>query len=106
MKNHDDWTSVYITINFRNSCGLSVLADLRQDVLDSSVTTQLVEILKNSTPSLQRKAASVLEYAIVDSHMDTAVLKNIEDGLDALFQQKMLTGNNRCFPSFLCFIGI
>ncbi|KAJ4835247.1 hypothetical protein Tsubulata_026676 [Turnera subulata] len=73
---------------------LSEANTTRQEVLDSDVASRLVEMLKHSSPSLQTKAASILEYmAIIDSDMDTIMSVNIESGLDAVFQQKILSGS-------------
>ncbi|PON87379.1 Coatomer beta subunit [Trema orientale] len=63
----------------------------RKNVLDSAVIGPLVEILKTSTPNLQRKAASILEFiAITNPAMDMVISVDIESGLDAIFQQNVL----------------
>ncbi|XP_058110369.1 uncharacterized protein LOC131253408 isoform X2 [Magnolia sinica] len=60
----------------------------RDKVLDSSVWSRLIEILKTPNPNLQKKAASILEYlAITEPHMLTTTAANIELGLVAVFQQ-------------------
>lgn len=65
----------------------------RQDMLDGDVIARLVDVLKHPSSDLQRRAASVLEYvAITDSSMDSIISANIESGLLAVFQQKILTG--------------
>lgn len=62
-------------------------------MLDSTAIACLVEILKTSTPNLQKKAASILEFiAITDPTMDVVISVDIESALDALFQQKVLIG--------------
>ncbi|KDP38083.1 hypothetical protein JCGZ_04726 [Jatropha curcas] len=74
------------------SCGLTTKTDTRKDVLDSSVISRLVEMLKHSSSNLQRKAAAILEYvAMIDGSMDAIISENIESGLDAVFQQKVLS---------------
>lgn len=61
--------------------------------MDSAVLSRLVEILKFSTPNLQRKASSILEFIIItDPSMDYLNKVDIESGLDAVFQQKILKG--------------
>lgn len=65
----------------------------RKEVLDSVFISRLVDILKTSSPILQRKAASILEFVtIIDPSMDTINSVDIESGLDAIFQQKVLEG--------------
>lgn len=62
-------------------------------MLDSAVISRLVEILKSSTPNLQRKASSILEFIIIiDPSMDYLSTVDIESALDAVFQQKGLKG--------------
>lgn len=62
-------------------------------MLDSTAIACLVEILKTSTPNLQKKAASILEFiAITYPTMDVVISVDIESALDALFQQKVLIG--------------
>lgn len=66
-------------------------ANTREDVLDTAFIARLVEILKTSSPNLQRKAASILEFvAIIDPSMNSIISVDIESGLDAVFQQKVL----------------
>ncbi|KAK9276800.1 hypothetical protein L1049_006336 [Liquidambar formosana] len=61
----------------------------RKDVLDSAVIARLVEILKTSSPNLQRKAASILEFVtIIEPCMDKIISVDIESALDAVFQKK------------------
>lgn len=65
----------------------------RKEVLDSSFVSCLVEIMKSSTPDLQRKAASILEFAtMIDSSMDIIISADIESALIAIFQQEILNG--------------
>lgn len=62
-------------------------------MLDSVFISRLVDILKTSCPSLRRKAASILEFVtIIDPSMDTIISADVESGLDAIFQQKVLEG--------------
>lgn len=52
---------------------------------------RLVEILKSSSPSLQEKAASVLEFvALSDPTMVSIISVDIESALNDVFQQKIL----------------
>ncbi|KAF2308375.1 hypothetical protein GH714_006542 [Hevea brasiliensis] len=68
------------------------IINTRQDVLDASIIVRLVEMLKHSSSNLKRKAASILEFlAIIDGSMDMIISANIESGLDAVFQQKVLS---------------
>ncbi|KAK4596752.1 hypothetical protein RGQ29_014694 [Quercus rubra] len=63
----------------------------REDVLDTAFIARLVDILKNSSPNLQRKASSVLEFVTInDPSMDSIISVDIESGLAAVFQQKVL----------------
>ncbi|KAL2347722.1 hypothetical protein Fmac_001722 [Flemingia macrophylla] len=63
----------------------------RNDILDSVLIAQLVEILKSSPPSLQEKAASVLEFvALNDPTLAPITVFDIESGLNSVFQQKIL----------------
>lgn len=66
-------------------------ANTREDVLDTALIARLVGILKNSSPILQRKAASVLEFVtIIDPSMHSIISVNIGSVLAAVFQQKVL----------------
>uniref|UniRef100_A0A5B7BN26 Uncharacterized protein n=1 Tax=Davidia involucrata TaxID=16924 RepID=A0A5B7BN26_DAVIN len=61
------------------------------DLLDCAVLARLVEILKTSSPDLQRKAASILEFMTVSELcMEKIISVDIESGLDAVFQQNFL----------------
>ncbi|XP_062110147.1 uncharacterized protein LOC133821976 [Humulus lupulus] len=63
----------------------------RNNVLDLAALGSLVEILKTSAPNIQRKAASILEFIVLNnSTKDMVVSVDIESGLDAVFQQKSL----------------
>ncbi|XP_050275449.1 uncharacterized protein LOC126717654 isoform X4 [Quercus robur] len=62
-----------------------------EDLLDAAFIARLVDILKNSSPNLQRKASSVLEFVTInDPSMDSIISLDIESGLAAVFQQKVL----------------
>jgi hypothetical protein len=70
-------------------------------VLDTAFIARLVEILKTSSPSLQRKVASILEFvAIIDPSMNSIISVDIESGLDAVFQQKVLKGMGNNFLKY------
>ncbi|GFS33000.1 ARM repeat superfamily protein [Actinidia rufa] len=61
--------------------------------LDSAAVALLVGILKTSSPDLQRKAASILEFATdSDQSIDKIISADIECGLDAVFPTKSSTG--------------
>lgn len=63
----------------------------RSDILNSVFTARLVEILKSSLPSLQEKAASVLEFvALIDPTLSPIMSVDIENGLNSTFQQNLL----------------
>ncbi|XP_065637101.1 uncharacterized protein LOC112024245 isoform X2 [Quercus suber] len=63
----------------------------KEDVLDNAFIARLVDILKSSSPNLQRKASSVLEFVTInDPSMDSIISVDIESGLAAVFQQKVL----------------
>ncbi|GAU40734.1 hypothetical protein TSUD_14190 [Trifolium subterraneum] len=63
----------------------------RNDILDSVFTARLVELLKCSSPSLQEKAASVLEFvALADPTLTPIISVDIENGLNSAFQQNLL----------------
>lgn len=70
-------------------------------MLDTAFIARLVEILKTSSPNLQRKAASILEFvAIIDPSMNSIISVDIESGLDAVFQQKVLKGMGNNFLQY------
>lgn len=61
------------------------------DLLDSTVLSHLVDIMRTSSPDLQRKAASILEFAtVIEPCMEKLLSIDLETGLDAVFQQKTL----------------
>ncbi|GMH25722.1 hypothetical protein Nepgr_027565 [Nepenthes gracilis] len=63
---------------------------IREDLLDSVLIAQLVEILKTLSPTLQRKATSILEFmAFIKLCRVFLVTSDIEFGLVAIFQQKV-----------------
>ncbi|XP_016180751.1 uncharacterized protein LOC107623111 isoform X1 [Arachis ipaensis] len=63
----------------------------RNAILESDFIARLVEILKSSSPSLQEKAASVLEFvALADQTLASVISADIESGLNSVFQQKLL----------------
>ncbi|KAG5133659.1 hypothetical protein JHK82_024847 [Glycine max] len=63
----------------------------RNDILDSVFIAHLVEILKSFPPSLQEKAATVLEFvALTDPTLAPIISLDIESGLNSAFQQKIL----------------
>lgn len=77
----------------------------RKDVLDTAFIARLIMMLKTSSPSLQRKAASILEFVtLIDPSLGSIIAVDIESGLDAVFQQKVLKGmgNNFCHPNLHC----
>ncbi|XP_019160278.1 PREDICTED: uncharacterized protein LOC109156869 isoform X2 [Ipomoea nil] len=61
------------------------------DVLDSAVLTRLIDILKTSSPDVQRKVASILEFvSVVEPCAEKIISVGIESGLDAVFKQESL----------------
>ncbi|XP_010321147.2 uncharacterized protein [Solanum lycopersicum] len=61
------------------------------DLLDSTVLSRLVNIMRTSSPDLQRKAASILEFAsVIEPCMEKILSIDLETGLDAVLQQKTL----------------
>ncbi|KAF9589249.1 hypothetical protein IFM89_021241 [Coptis chinensis] len=63
-------------------------ATARDYVLDSGVISRFIEIMKTS-PNLQRKAASILEYiATIEPCMDELIAADIESGLVAAFHPR------------------
>ncbi|XP_027360506.1 uncharacterized protein LOC113868801 isoform X2 [Abrus precatorius] len=66
-------------------------SNTRNDILDSGFIARLVEILKSSSPSLQEKAASALEFvALTDPSLAPIISLDIESSLNSVFQQKIL----------------
>ncbi|KAL2485032.1 ARM repeat superfamily protein [Abeliophyllum distichum] len=70
-------------------------SSLRTDgrgLVEPTVLSRLVGILKKSHPDLQRKAASILEFiAVSEPCVEKIISADIESGLEAVFQQKSLT---------------
>ncbi|KAK9106529.1 hypothetical protein Syun_022540 [Stephania yunnanensis] len=65
-----------------------------EDVLGSAAILRLIEILKTSSPMVQQKAASILEYAaIMKPCMEIIVAAGIESALDTVFHQRSLNVN-------------
>ncbi|XP_073122733.1 uncharacterized protein [Henckelia pumila] len=65
--------------------------DLRE-LVDSTVFTSLVDIMKTSNPNLQRKALSIVEFiTMIKPCVEKLILADIESGLEAVFRQKSLT---------------
>ncbi|XP_075481784.1 uncharacterized protein LOC142522344 [Primulina tabacum] len=62
------------------------------ELVDSTVFTSLVDIMKTSNPDLQRKASSIIEFiTMIKPCVEKLVLADIESGLEAVFRQKSLT---------------
>ncbi|KAL3510551.1 hypothetical protein ACH5RR_029952 [Cinchona calisaya] len=60
-----------------------------EDVVDSAFLARITEILKTSSPNLQKKAASILEFVTVDEPcVEKVISADIASGLDCVFQQK------------------
>lgn len=60
--------------------------------VNSAFLARIVEILKTSSPKLQKKAASILEFVIVDDAcVETVISVDIASGLVCVFQQKCLS---------------
>lgn len=68
----------------------------RKELLDSTVITRLIEILKTSPSNLQRKVASILEFiTIIEPSMETIIKVDVSSGLEAVFQQKAVKGKGK-----------
>ncbi|XP_019461283.1 PREDICTED: uncharacterized protein LOC109360684 isoform X2 [Lupinus angustifolius] len=66
-------------------------SNTRNIMLDSVFIEHLLQILKSSSPRVQEKAASVLEYvALIDPTLAPIISVDIESGLNSVFQQKVL----------------
>ncbi|KAK3020030.1 hypothetical protein RJ639_003280 [Escallonia herrerae] len=62
-----------------------------EELLDSAFLARLTEILKTSSPHLQRKAASILEFLSVNEPcIEKVISVDIESGIEAVFCQKFL----------------
>lgn len=60
------------------------------NVLDSTLVARLVDILKSGSPTLQAKAASILEFlTMIGPGLETIVATNIGSILRAVFEQKL-----------------
>lgn len=95
------YNSAVCTKKFYWPAFLNLETNYREDVLDTAFIARLVDILKNSSPNLQRKASSVLEFVTInDPSMDSIISVDIESGLAAVFQQKVLNGMENNFLDF------
>lgn len=66
--------------------------------MEPTVLNRLVDILKKSDLDLQRKTASILEFiAASEPCVEQIISADIESGLEAVFQQKPLTGERVTF---------
>ncbi|CAL5400002.1 unnamed protein product [Camellia sinensis] len=65
-----------------------------RDLLDSAALARLVQILKLSSPNLQIKAASILEFVtMAEPCIDQIISVDIESSLGAVFQQKIVNAD-------------
>lgn len=63
-----------------------------RELVEPTVLSRLVDILKKSDLDLQRKVASILEFiAVSESCVEQIISADIESGLEAIFQLKPLT---------------
>lgn len=63
-----------------------------RDIVNSAFLGRIIEILKTSSPNLQKKAASILEFVIVDDAcVEKVISVDIASGLDCVFQQQCLS---------------
>ncbi|KAJ7954260.1 RING-type E3 ubiquitin transferase [Quillaja saponaria] len=84
-KNHDVSKGINITEQSISD------VNARKIILDPAFIARLVEILKSSSPKMQRKAASLLEFvAATDPSMVSIISVDIESSLVAVLQQKAL----------------
>lgn len=60
---------------------------------DSSFISRLTEILRTSSPSLQVKVASILEYLVTrETYVAAVTAAGIELGLEAVFKKGCISG--------------
>ncbi|EHA8586955.1 U-box domain-containing protein 12 [Cocos nucifera] len=65
----------------------------RERIIDSDVILRLVDILRTSSPNLQIKVASILEFvAAFEPHVATITAAGINSALDVVFQKGSLDG--------------
>lgn len=63
------------------------------DIVDSAFLTRIIEILKTSSPNLQKKAVSILEFITVDEAcVEEVISVDVASGLDCVFQERFLNG--------------
>ncbi|XP_027152423.1 uncharacterized protein LOC113752510 [Coffea eugenioides] len=61
-----------------------------RDVVNSAFLARIIEILKTSSPNLQKKAASILEFVIVDDAcVEMVISVDVASGLVCVFQQRL-----------------
>lgn len=64
------------------------------DLSDSMFLSRLIEILTTSSPDLQTKAASTLEFLTAfETCREKIISLDIESALDSFFRQKFFNGN-------------
>lgn len=75
----------------KSESGNSVHSTSARELLDSRFLARLIEILQSSSPNLQRKAASILEFFAADeAQTEKFIISNIASALDAVFSQESL----------------
>ncbi|CAH9096047.1 unnamed protein product [Cuscuta epithymum] len=71
------------------------------ELLDSSVIARLIEIMKTSSPDMQKKVASILEFvSVVEACTEKIFSIDMESGLDAVFQQECLKATRSDFDGW------
>ncbi|CDP00808.1 unnamed protein product [Coffea canephora] len=61
-----------------------------RDFVNSAFLARIIEILKTSSPNLQKKAASILEFVIVDDAcVEMVISVDVASGLVCVFQQRL-----------------
>lgn len=71
----------------QTNCGL------HREMIDSGVIARFVETFRISSPDLQVKIVSILDYVVTSElHVTALIEAGIESGLDAVFEQGSSNG--------------
>ena len=66
---------------------------LREKIISLDFVSSVVELLKTTSPNIQKMAASILEYiANCEEHVSIMSAAGIESGLVEFFQKSILSG--------------
>ncbi|XP_010551613.1 PREDICTED: uncharacterized protein LOC104822169 isoform X2 [Tarenaya hassleriana] len=70
--------------------------DSRDDVLNTTIISRLVQIAKTASPNLLRKVISIIEFGTVTNpNMNSIISVDITSALKAAFKQKVLEDNEK-----------